>query len=123
MTDVKFRVWDSAQRQFSSFAFDDLPSMAAFWCSDGRAERGGFIYQPYTGLRDKHGTEIYLDDVLQADLQRRYRVAWFDHSWALQEVGGPHAGYRHFKDAQHMTVIGNTSEHPEVVERPAGRLP
>ena len=30
MQDIKFRVWDSDKRQFSSFSFDDVASMATF---------------------------------------------------------------------------------------------
>ncbi|GAC1355575.1 MAG: hypothetical protein NVSMB42_14030 [Herpetosiphon sp.] len=95
------------------FAFDDLASMATFWGTHGHAGAGGFTYHQYTGLNDKHGKEIYCQDILREDLRRRYLVTWFDNGWALQEVNYPHGGYRHFKDAQHMDVIGNSCEQPE----------
>ncbi len=119
MQDIKFRAWDREQHRFSYFSFDDLPSMATFWGTHGQAAEGGLTYQQYTGLNDKAGKEIYASDILREDLRRRYLVAWFDHGWALQEVDYPHGGYRHFKDAQHMEVIGNRCEQPELAASPA----
>ncbi len=107
------------QRTFVSFSFDDLLSMVTFWGTDHIQAHRSFVYQQYTGLNDKHGKEIYAYDILQEDLRRRYLVAWLDNGWALREVGDLHAGYRHFKDAQHMEVIGNSDEHPELVQRPS----
>ncbi len=117
MKAVKFRAWDRDQRAFVAFSFDDLASMASFWGTQGRRETGTFTFDQYTGLNDKHGKEIYHQDILREDLRRLYIAAWFDHGWALQEVGSPHGGYRHFKDAQFMEVIGTTHEQPEVVQR------
>ena len=114
MTAIKFRAWDSEQQRFIYFSFDDVPSMAAVWGPQGAAARGAFTYQQYTGLNDTQGHEIYSQDILREDLRRRYLVAWFDNGWALQEIGYPHAGYRHFKDAQHMDVVGNSCEQPEL---------
>ncbi len=114
MQDIKFRVWDSDKRQVSSFSFDDVASMATFWGMQGDAARGGFTYQQYTGLNDRQGREIYFHDILREGLHWCYLVAWFDHGWALQEIGYPHAGYRHFKDAHYMDVIGNRCEQPEL---------
>ncbi len=122
MSTLRFRAWDTDQKTFVFFSFDDPASMGRFWGSDGLRERGSFTYQQSTGLTDKHGKEIYDHDILREDLRRLYVAAWFDHGWALQEVGSPQGGYRHFKDAQHMEIIGTTDEQPEVVQRQSGRV-
>ena len=84
-------------------------------------ERGQTELMQYTGLHDKYGKEIYEGDILKIDWDDgRYpehiiekAVYWDDDDacWQLGEGGSPK------KDAKnHMEVIGNIYENPELLK-------
>ena len=74
-----------------------------------------FVVLLATGLNDAQGTPIYAGDIVHDSSARRYVVDWHDHGWTLRELAARYVGHRHFKDAQYMTVIGNSYEHPPLV--------
>lgn len=76
-----------------------------------------YVWLQYTGLKDKHGKEIYEGDILQ--LPSRYYgdtyyeksigvIEWDYDSWYVKNQG----------DAQYsdMEIIGNIYENPELLQ-------
>lgn len=93
----------------------------------------------YTGLKDKHGKEIYEGDILRyirynwkcyehpkdgTDVVSQCSVFWSEEHRAFRDVGrfetgGGWEGYLHFKDERadknEIEIIGNIYENPELL--------
>ena len=57
MREIKFRVWDTEQKEFTISLLQYLPDGSL------KAEPCGILMQ-YTGLKDKNGKEIYEGDIV-----------------------------------------------------------
>lgn len=73
----------------------------------------------YTGLKDKHGTEIYEGDIVMIEDRIQSVCKWFNHHahFSLQtSVGLVSVGFAHKYDGCQQVVIGNIIENPELLE-------
>lgn len=66
-----------------------------------------------TGLEDKNGVEIYLDDVLSDEYGRKY-IAVFKGDCVRCDAIRP--GGKNRWISNHLEVIGNIHENPELLE-------
>jgi uncharacterized phage protein (TIGR01671 family) len=116
MREIKFRAWNKqharmidwpeCQRRFSLFALENKPHE----------------FMQYTGLKDKHGREIYEGDVVEYNLMGEHvrgAVSWS----AVEAAFVKGTGRQGVKDlSSYMTstvVIGNIYENPELLEQAA----
>jgi uncharacterized phage protein (TIGR01671 family) len=107
MREIKFRAWDEGIEQWRYFTLDDTLM--------GRFIRFSLThFGQYTGLKDKHGNEIYEGDILGSShgnlgpVQYRAEYAAFGIDWK----GVEDADLLHWEE---LEVIGNIYENPDLI--------
>ena len=116
MREIKFRVWDEKYNQWD-------PSSLAIHPAESVVKQGRVIQQ-FTGLKDKHGKEIYEGDIVEYN-------SWTTGSYGSKFTGEIRlreetAGFTLFDKADgneqilwreeqdYLVVIGNIFENPEL---------
>lgn len=120
--DIKFRIWDTYSKYFieglslTDGEFDDDADTLTFHLDkvmgDRDPDKKRFVYQQYTGLKDKNGVEIYVGDIID----KNQVVVWEDGMFVLEYEG--RGGYYRECDPTDMTygeVIGNVYQNPELL--------
>jgi uncharacterized phage protein (TIGR01671 family) len=87
MREIKFRVWDNADKCFwysdNDFHFDNGCSI-----SDKQNLPRGSVLEQYTGLKDKNGVEIYEGDTI--DIHQTvngcnlFNIVWDRFQWSAE---------------------------------------
>ena len=128
--EIKFRVWDEKHNQWDTSPVTIHPAESVV--------KQGRVIQQFTGLKDKHGKEIYEGDVVKFTKWDAPRSNTQDYlveqpkvvKWSLNAGGDyPFAGFTFIAynsvdmdtgylvdcmNVQHGEVIGNIFENPEL---------
>ncbi len=123
MREIKFRVWDSANKRI--VPFDEM--ITDEWEMAALKSTHVFSFMQYTGLKDKNGKEIYEGDILRATF---YGTPQATPLLVLFENGGFYTDLIGLKENisdsvarnDAVEVIGNIHENPELLSEQA-RLP
>lgn len=130
MREIKFRAWDGEKmREVKSLHLGTGRVQVSSQWGNTSLEPQSYILMQYTGLTDKNGVEIYEGDVVsivpewvvgdeaEADYTRieavKPEMDWncgccnSVYGWNFDES---------MSDSSELTVIGNTHEHPELLE-------
>ncbi|WP_040194772.1 YopX family protein [Clostridium culturomicium] len=131
MREIKFRVWDIINKRILNYGeIMHLPMWEVF---PGTPEQRAFNVMQYTGLKDKHGKEIYEGDVVKYTLKSYYNktvTEMIPVTWGSYSDGGEYVDnvecwmirYKSLSDIcdnkynQSVEVIGNIYENPELLE-------
>jgi uncharacterized phage protein (TIGR01671 family) len=119
--ELKFRVWDTKNNEFVK--------LVNFWVSpenlnkcfmewrpelDGETvfetKNGAFVFQQFTGLRDREGKEIYEGDIIKMLDGTNYEVKFHIESNELNCSGYMFSSFG-------VKVIGNIFENPELLKK------
>lgn len=116
--EVKFQVWDQDAKQMWTWEDIDAADKKGILRFLDMLVQDQFIPRRFTGLRDKHGCEIYEGDHMYASgnlYGEEYigTVVW-DKDDARFEVVGLHGRFEYIPDECY--VKGNIYENPELLE-------
>ena len=116
MREIKFRVWDVLNNKMLNWG--DIFHLPAWEIFPGTPEQRPFNIMQYTGIKDKHGVEIYTGFFVRWGL-RVYEIC-FDCGFYMHDLSGINPDYpitKEFKNApDEFEVIGNIYENPEILK-------
>jgi len=127
--EIKFRVWDNQKSNWANRNDIDYANVLDFPVHDyfllDQKERNRWEFMQYTGLKDKHGKEIYIGDIISyndysgpipitpgAKIPKTISTVEAPENMfkGIQLKGN---GYSEPKDIE---IIGNIYENPELLE-------
>jgi uncharacterized phage protein (TIGR01671 family) len=120
--EIKFRAWSKkTKKMYHVYGFDEQNVFAYLGSAEGQTGRIGRRWDidlmQYTGLKDKHGKEIYEGDILNAlkEIKNPYEVFWNNEYCAF--MCKPESGMCFLTEMKLNLheVIGNIYENPDLL--------
>lgn len=118
--EIKFRVWSESDKEYRT----DCSVHKLFTSKTGTPatiyndEGDCFLFEQYTGLKDKNGKEIYEGDILETCCGKA--EVYFDDELLMYKIRVTHGGTMPLvskKSKRHFDykIIGNIHENPELL--------
>lgn len=128
MRDIKFRVWDTENKEM--LKVQELDFEDTFY--GGRLsirtdeyndyfDMEDMILMQYTGLKDKNGKEIYEGDIVKVFTNKEWRIGKiiYEHSgFTINVTNNKELEYGRTSIIEKLTeIIGNIYDNPELLEK------
>lgn len=115
MHQIKYKAWDKLNKEMwivEAVYKQSLKMVSGEW-----ENREDFILLPYTGRKDKHGTKIYMDDILGGIVGQGI-VCWNRKGagFAINVNGELNEVKFEELEQKDLEVIGNIYQNPELLE-------
>jgi len=122
----KSRVWDKNENRFRYGNEFTVNGNGDIFCNDysGMCQNERFIFQHYTGLKDRNQKEIYEGDILKHPQatepeENGFIVVWNNFGWVCVNVNyrfDPYYNATFDGYFSQTEVIGNIHENPELLK-------
>lgn len=115
MREIKFRAWNKKSK---NYLYE--PQYTNFWLDMDGFDDGRFIFEQYTGLKDKNEKPIFEGDIVKVwqledgfEFSKPVVVEW------QEETSSFHPGYisNTLNINYEYLIIGNVHESPELLEK------
>ena len=118
MREIKFRAWDSTSRRWTTdiVRHTDMGNRTLQLKPPVRDPSFQVEIMQYTGLKDRHGVEIYEGDILSSPSMPNSPVEFQRGSFNAVYADGSHDEWEAPLWRYSVEVIGNIYENPELLE-------
>ena len=119
MREIKFRVWDEAERIMYEFDFREYMNSIGSRQDELCPTLSLDHVMQYTGLNDRNGKKIYEGDIVK-DEHGIGEVEWVQEHCSYLIFSRNPSIYHHIESdgvLKFTEVIGNIYEHPHLLER------
>ena len=113
----KFRAWNSEIKEIEVFkTYEEISELFLALSADD----GFYSIMQSTGLKDKHGKEVFVGDIIKCTRECLHEV-YIEKEYGGTYFGGMPAVYlkglrEGYAWTEHEEIIGNIYENPELLE-------
>lgn len=115
--EIKFRAWESKEKRWAAHRI--MPVLKGIierlTLKDCLPISGRLIIEQYTGLKDRHGKEIYEGDIVRFYDRFVSKVEWKNARFCKDLNNGDGYTLLSEDDSGYYEVIGNIHENPELL--------
>jgi uncharacterized phage protein (TIGR01671 family) len=142
MRDIKFRAWDILRGKMAYDVQNEYDTITGVRFEDGEEpgedsfgeylrkreaskyydDQARYIVEQYTGLKDKHGIDIYEGDIFLGYFNHNEVVSWEDDSSGFYPFTAPAYGGYEWENLnpEDCEILGNIHKNPELMEAKDG---
>ena len=105
MREIKFRAWDKESKEI--LPWEEIMLWNLMWLN--KKDQTDYVFQQFTGLKDKNGKEIYEGDICK-------KVLPYNRDFEIDNTPFQWHSLIEFGSLEGLEIIGNIYENPELLK-------